>query len=184
MRWRWLWLEAPRSSLCHTAIKMHSCFNKAIRAHHRFQLIQSFPLRMKLPQNCWDYFSSSAALHWRWCKFIWFLIYTCTCSRVQHTHTPTHTHFIRLTPLIFCLLFFLFLFSLLTSYFLVPSPGAVYLEGGLKEARQLFGRLLFNAEVKSASLGAPAPKTRRFLKTLPMFLCGWSVGRSRKRKIQ
>lgn len=91
MRWRWLWLEAPRSSLCHTAIKMHSCFNKAIRAHHRFQLIQSFPLRMKLPQNCWDYFSSSAALHWRWCKFIWFLIYTCTCSRVQHTHTPTHT---------------------------------------------------------------------------------------------
>lgn len=91
MRWRWLWLEAPRSSLCHTAIKMHSCFNKAIRAHHRFQLIQSFPLRMKLPQNCWDYFSSSAALHWRWCKFIWFLIYTCTCSRVQHTHTHPHT---------------------------------------------------------------------------------------------
>lgn len=27
------------------------------------------------------------------------------------------------------------------------SSGAVYLEGGLEEARQLFGRLLFNSEV-------------------------------------
>lgn len=39
---------------------------------------------------------------------------------------------------------------LISSLLLLPS-GAVYLEGGLEEARQLFGRLLFNSEVPAVS---------------------------------
>lgn len=33
------------------------------------------------------------------------------------------------------------------QFLLLFFPGAVYLEGGLEEARQLFGRLLFNGGV-------------------------------------
>lgn len=40
---------------------------------------------------------------------------------------------------------------LISSLLLLPS-GAVYLEGGLEEARQLFGRLLFNSEVPAEAL--------------------------------
>lgn len=45
-------------------------------------------------------------------------------------------------------------------FFFFLSAGAVYLEGGLEEARQLFGRLLFNSEVEhspGSSIDAPPP---------------------------
>lgn len=47
---------------------------------------------------------------------------------------------------------------LIVVVFFFFSAGAVYLEGGLEEARQLFGRLLFNSEVEhspGSSIGAP-----------------------------
>lgn len=37
------------------------------------------------------------------------------------------------------------------SMFLPVSTGAVYYEGGLEEAKQLFGRLLFGTQVKIPS---------------------------------
>jgi len=44
--------------------------------------------------------------------------------------------------------FFYFIFFLINQYFFCfIFLGAVYLEGGLKEAKLLFGRLLFNSEV-------------------------------------
>lgn len=45
-----------------------------------------------------------------------------------------------------CILLILWLF-VVSWYFSPLFSGAVYLEGGLEEARQLFGRLLFNGEV-------------------------------------
>lgn len=71
---------------------------------------------------------------------------------ILHKFHTVYLHFPDLDVLILSCLVSCFLFFIAVRF--SPSPGAVYLEGGLEEARQLFGRLLFNSEVTCKMVSA------------------------------